>query len=130
MGCGAACVAFAAGIPYQQAVNALGKHKSRTSGYQLKEIVNALSYYGMQYKFKHVKPKNKQSIYQDGAIVFIRRSTKYPYGHYLIRHQGLWADPWINLVHDKDLRNAQSGYRKRLPGQAQWAVLPITVTFS
>lgn len=124
MGCGAACVAFAANKTYQQAAAVLGQEKARTVGFHLKELVDALSQFGLDYRFQHVKPHTKQSIYQESAIVFIRRSARYPYGHYIIRHKGLWADPWINLVLDKDLTNAQSGYRKRLPGEAQWVILP------
>lgn len=124
MGCGAACVAFVAGKTYQQAVVILGQDKARTVGFQLNELVEALGHYGLNYHFKYVKPKIKQSIYQNGAIVFIKRSARYPYGHYLIRYHGQWADPWINLVTDKSLVNAKSGYRKRLPGKPQWAILP------
>ena len=126
MGCGAACVAFAANRTYQQAVQILGRDKARSVGFKLKELVDALSHYGLCYCFKHVKPTMKESIYQEGVIVFIKRSAKYPYGHYLVRNNGLWADPWINLVLDKNLTNAKSGYRQRLPGQAQWAILPIS----
>lgn len=124
MGCGAACVAFAANKTYKEAVAVLGQDKARTVGFHLKEIVDALSEYELNYRFKHVKPKIKQLIYQEDVIVFIKRSARYPYGHYLIRHNGLWADPWINLVLDKELTNAKSGYRQRLPGEAQWAILP------
>ncbi len=124
MGCGAACVAFVANKTYQQAVKVLGRQKARSVGFQLKELVDALSQYGLSYRFKHFKLGMKQTIYQEGVIVFIKRSDRYPYGHYLVRHNGLWADPWINLVLDKNLKNAKSGYRKRLPGEVQWAVLP------
>lgn len=127
MGCGAACVAFASNKTYQQAVDILGKQKARSVGFQLKEIVDALERYGLNYRFKHVKPKMKESIYEEGVIVFIKRSSRYPYGHYLTRHKGLWVDPWINLVVDKNLANAKSGYRQRLPGKAQWAILPLSV---
>lgn len=124
MGCGAACVAFVANKTYQQAAKVLGQEKARSVGFHLKELVDALSQFGLDYRFQHVRTHTKQSIYQEGAIVFIRRSVRYPYGHYIIRHNGLWADPWINLVLDKNLENAKSGYRKRLPGEAQWVVLP------
>ena len=125
MGCGAACVAFATGMTYRQVANIMGRDKARTVGFQLREVVNALGRYGLDYHFKYVKPKVKKSIYQDGAIVFIKKSARYPFGHYLIRHDGLWADSWINLVFDKNIANAKSGYRKRLPGKAQWAILPL-----
>lgn len=124
MGCGVACVAFATNRSYQQVVSIMGQEKARTTGFRLKEMVDALGSCGLNYRFKHVKPKIRQSIYQEGIIVFIKRSRKYPYGHYLIRHQGIWMDPWINLVIDGNLSHAKSGFRHRLPGQAQWAVLP------
>ena len=125
MGCGAACIAFAVNKSYQQVVSVLGQDKARTVGFQLKELVDALGHYELNYHFKHVKPNMKHLIYQDGVIVFIKRSARYPYGHYLIRHSGLWADPWFNLVTDKNIDNAVSGFRQRLPGKAQWAILPL-----
>lgn len=124
MGCGAACVAFAANITYDQTVKIMGEEKAKTAGYRLKELVNALSQYGAPYKSKHVNSTKKHEIYKEGTIVFIRRSKRYPYGHYLIRHKNMWMDPWINLTKDHNLANAQSGYRQRLPGQVQWVVLP------
>ncbi len=126
MGCGAACVAFAANKTYKQAATALGRTKARTVGFQLKELVDALGQNGLDYRFKHVQPTVKQAIYQEGVIVFIKRSIRYPYGHYLIRHNGQWMDPWINSVWDKDIAKAKSGYRRRLPGKTQWAVFPLT----
>lgn len=125
MGCGAACVAFIANITYIQAVNVLGQAKARTVGFHLKELVDGLGHFRLSYKFKLMKPKVEPSIYQEGVIVFIKRSHKYPYGHYLIRHNSLWADPWVNLVIDKNIANAKSGYRQRLPGKPQWVILPL-----
>lgn len=120
MGCGAACVAFAANVNYQDAVNVLGREKAKTRGLHLQELVDGLNIFGLSYQFKHMKPKLKKHMYNDGTIVFIARSKRYPYGHYLIRHENLWADPWINLVLDKNLSQAASGYRQRLPGKVQW----------
>ena len=124
MGCGAACVAYLSNKTYLEAVNILGRNKAKTVGFKLKELVDGLNYFGLRYEFKYVKPKIKHLIYHDGAIVFIKRSARYPYGHYLVRKDGLWADPWLNLVLDKTLMSAKSGYRKRLPGTAQWVVVP------
>jgi len=124
MGCGAACVAFVTHKTYRQAVKVLGPKKASTDGFRLKELVDALNKYGLEYHFKYVKPHMQSSIYQDGVIVFIKRSARYPHGHYLVRHDGVWGDPWINVVLDKKLANARSGYRKRLPGKARWALLP------
>jgi hypothetical protein len=123
MGCGVACVAFLAGITYRQAVDVLGQEKARTVGFRLQEIVDALDKFGLDYRFQHVKPKMKHSIYAEGTIVFINRSSRYPFGHYIVRHNGQWGDPWINLVRDRNFANAEAGFRKRLPGTPQWVVL-------
>lgn len=122
MGCGAACVAFTSGRTYQESVKILGQDKAKTTGYHLKELVEGLEYFGIKGHFKHLKPEVKPATYQQGLIVFIKRSARYPYGHYLARHNNMWMDPWINLPLDKDVRNAKSGYRKRLPGKVQYAV--------
>ena len=74
MGCGAACVAFAAHRSYQHVVSVLGQDKARTVGFQLKELVDALAHYGLRYHFKHVTPNKKHIVYQDGVIVFNGRS--------------------------------------------------------
>lgn len=128
MGCGAACVAFAANITYEEAVTELGKNKAQTVGFQLRELVDVLGRYGLNYHYNHVKATSGRGVYPDGTIVFIKRSKRYPYGHYLIRHNGLWADSWINLVLDKNLTNARSGYRKRLPSIVQWACYRLYYT--
>lgn len=125
MGCGAACVAFAANIPYEQAARLLNQDKARTDGYRIKELAYGLGECGLTYRGRHVNSLGQQTIFKEGVIVFIRRSKRYPYGHYLIRHKDLWMDPWINLPNDKIVTNARSGYRKRLPGKAQWVILPV-----
>lgn len=124
MGCGVACVAFVAGITYSQAVQKLGKEKAKTIGFHLKELADVLSVYNFTYKCRHANSTSRSEQLSDGTIVFIRRSRRYPYGHYLVRHEDKWMDPWINLIIDSNLARAKSGYRYRLPGQAQWVVLP------
>ena len=122
MGCGAACVACAAGVSYEKAVSILGKAKAQTTGFYLRDLTDGLKRLGLDYQYKHVKPSLKPLVYQEGSIVFIRRSKRYPYGHYLIRHNGQWMDPWINLLSDKQIEHARAGYRMRLPGRGQWVV--------
>jgi len=127
MGCGAACVAFATNKPYTDIVAQLGKTKAETVGFRLKELVDILNKYGLRYKSTHIHRVAKKSIYHDGVIVFIKKSKHYPYGHYLIRHGGRWADPWINLVADRDIINAKSGYRRKLTGEVQWIIYPTSL---
>jgi hypothetical protein len=122
MGCGAACVAFISDQTYHNSVEILGVNKARTVGYHLKELIDGLEHFGITSYFKRLKPKNKSGTYRQGLIVFIKRSTRYPYGHYLARHNDMWMDPWMNFPYDKDIKNAKSGYRKRLPGKAQYVI--------
>ena len=68
--------------------------------------------------------KLRKTIYKDGTIVLIRRSKKYIAGHYLIRYKGLWMDPWINLTVDNNILQAESGFRRRLPGSPSYAIFP------
>jgi len=56
---------------------------------------------------------------QNGAIVFVERSKKYPAGHYLIKTKKGWMNPWINFP---NISSAKSGFQKVLPGKAQWII--------
>jgi hypothetical protein len=123
-GCGAACVAFAAKVSYQESVNVLGAQKASHTGFSCEELVKGLAEFGLTYEFKYIKPRMRKRIHEEGTIVFIRRSKRYPSGHYIIRHNKHWMDPWINLPINKNIYQARPGFRKRLPGK------PIYVIFS
>lgn len=124
-GCGVACVSFATGITYEQSVEKLGRDKAATVGFLCRELVAGLDDLGLNYETQYVTPKIKQRIYNEGVIVFIKRTKHYPFGHYLIRHDGLWMDSWINLPFNKNLQQARSGFRRRLPGKPIYAILPL-----
>lgn len=124
-GCGVACFAFALGISYKQATVLLGQAQSSSNRFWVKDLVRALNNNGLQYERYYVKEHIKPRLDEEGAIVLIRRSKIYPAGHYLIRHQGAWMDPWINLSEDSSILNATSGFRNRLPGEAIYALLPV-----
>lgn len=128
MGCGAACVAFAASASYEEVADILGRPKAQTVGFLVREIIVALDKFDLKYAYKYMKPHFRASLHEEGVIVFIKRSPRYPGGHYLIRHQGLWMDPWINFVLDQDVNHARSGYRQRLPGKPQWIALTFITT--
>ena len=122
-GCGIACTAFVLGLSYSKTLNLFenGKYKANKSGFYCKEIVNVLGC--EEFSYKYVKDRIKNKIYKDYSIVFIKRSKKYPAGHYLCRYKNKWMDPWINFLKDQNIKNAKSGFRKRLPGK------PIYVIF-
>jgi hypothetical protein len=123
-GCGIACFAFALGIPYKQAAMQLGNKQANSTRFWVKDFVTALNNAGKSYQLKYVKPHLRKQIYQEATIVLIRRSKHYPRGHYLIRHDNQWMDPWINLPFNKDIARAKSGFRKRLPGSPMYALIP------
>lgn len=121
-GCGIACYAFALQISYQQATERLGSEQAKSTRFWVKDLVIALNAAGLMYTSKHVKHTEKSPNYKEGTIILIRRSKRYLTGHYLIRHNNHWMDPWMNLPYDNDIQNARSGYRKRLPGKAMYSI--------
>jgi hypothetical protein len=123
-GCGIACFAFVLRLTYKQAVAYLGPQQATSTRFWIKDFVAALNNYGRAYKARYVKHHLRRTIYQEGAIVLIRRSKHYPSGHYLIRHNNQWMDPWINLPYDKNTNHAKSGFRRRLPGSPMYVLLP------
>ncbi|MDQ3158593.1 MAG: hypothetical protein M3P98_00460 [bacterium] len=123
-GCGIACFAFAANVSYEQAEAWLGQEQANSNRFYVKDFRKALIKHGLNYSSKHMKPQNRQLLKKDGAIVLIRRSKNYPSGHYLIRYENTWMDPWINLRIDNNIANAESGFRKQLPGSAMYVLYP------
>ena len=119
-GCGVACVAFILNIEYFKAKGLFkkGKYKARNSGFYCREIVDVLKRTRPNCTYKYIKPKIKNKIYQDSAIVFIKKSKNYPFGHYLVRDKNGWMDPWINFPDE----NIRAGFRKRLPGKAIYVI--------
>ncbi len=124
-GCGVACFAFACGISYEEAAKFLGPEQAASEGFLVKHLVAELGRFGKNYQAKHVKV-GTTPIYQEGAIVLIRRSRRYPNAHYVVRHEGYWMDPWINFRRNWCLSRAKSGYRKRLPGQPWYVISPTS----
>ncbi len=123
-GCGIACFAFVLNISYNHAVKLLGLRQASSARFWVKDFAVALNKEGKSYKAKYIKPHLKSKIYKDGTIVLIRRSKHYPVGHYLIRYEDTWMDPWINLPYSKNISEAKSGFRKRLPGSSMYALFP------
>lgn len=124
LGCGIACVAFVANHSYSQVKAMFSNDKAASEGFYCKDLVFALQSFGLAYSYKYLKPKLRNKIYIDNAIVFIKRSKNYPAGHYLVRHRGQWMDPWINFQEESSINKVQSGFRKKLPGSPRYALFP------
>ena len=123
-GCGIACVAWITDESYKQAKKRYFKNSDSAStfGYLCKELVAALAKAKKQYGYRYVKRRLK---FRNDSIVFIKRSKRYPAGHYLVRTNDGWMDPWINFNYrDADIRKVKAGFRKRLPGKPIYVVFP------
>lgn len=125
-GCGVACFAFAADLTYKQAIKVLDREQTVRFGWRPSDLTKVLNDYGLSYKNNYVRKTDTVDTYTDGTIVLLERSEIYNVGHYLIRHNGSWMDPWINMPLDNTLAHAKSGFRKRLPGKAMYAIVPLS----
>ncbi|MDP2671522.1 MAG: hypothetical protein Q8P13_03655 [bacterium] len=122
-GCGVACVASILEIGYQSALSLFreGEKKSQNTGFYCREIVEVLANQGLRYEYNYIKPKLRKRIYKEGEMVFLRRSKKYPEGHYLCRMGKRWMDPWLNFPVDK----REAGFRQRLPEKPIYLLYPL-----
>jgi len=114
-GCGVACVASILKLKYRQAKKLFKKNS--TKGYYCKELVSALRKSGKNYSYKKISHSTKKYLNENGTIVFIRKSKKYPIGHYLLKTKNGWMNSWINYP---SIKPVKSGYNKKLPGKPQW----------
>lgn len=124
LGCAVACVAFILGITYQKGLLLFedgGIRVTDKANFYCPEIVKILNSKEKNYKWKRLKSISVDLIYLNYSIVFIKRSLKYTYGHFLVRYNKAWMDPWINLP-DK---NIKAGFRDRLPGKPTYVIYPI-----
>ena len=124
-GCGVACFALVCDMNFEEAVTFLGKEYSVKHGWKPSDLVMALNRFGLNYKNYYVRKKNSIE-YPEGSIVLIERSHDYPVGHYLVLTVEGWMDPWINLADTRDIHQAKSGFRNRLPGRPMYALLPVS----
>lgn len=125
LGCGIACVAFILRIKYKDARHLFvdGKRRAKEeANFYCREIAKILeSRTLLSCEYKYLKRKLKHKIYKPTTIIFIKRSKKYPFGHYLCRSKTGWMDPWINIPNKKIV----AGFRKRLPGKPTYFIQAI-----
>lgn len=123
-GCGIACFAFIGDLSYQQAADFLGPEQANSNRFIVSHFAKELNRFGKPYELKHIRP-NEKVEYVEGMIVLLRRSKQFPVGHYLVRHEQEWMDPRINLASDGQFKHPESGFRKRLPGQPMYILIPL-----
>lgn len=122
-GCAIACLAFLLNKTYKQTAELVGIVQANKERFWVKDLNEFINSQGLNYSRKHAKTATSEDINKEGSIVLIRRSAHYPTGHYLIHHNNLWMDPWINMHGcGYDISKAESGYRKELPGEVMYVV--------
>ncbi len=111
---------------YHEAENHLGKDIVERHEFRGVIMNRLLNEYGLEYRKRYTGAGWRPKKYPNGTIAYIYASATHPHGHYLIRHNGAWMDPWINMRDDRRIRFARSGYRPKLPGKPMFLLLPIT----
>lgn len=133
-GCGIACIANLLNKSYDWVKEDFEKKFYKIDrGVKIFDIVNYLKFHNLEYKSKFFN-QNKKYNYNKregskfskipNSITLIAKSEKYKVGHYLLRIDGGWVDPWINFV---PLGEAKAGIRRRLPGNAWYVLYPIDI---
>src|SRR3989344_4598019 len=115
MGCGIACVAFVTKNSYDIIFRTFDSKYASTRGYYCKELIKALEKFGLKYDYKKVNEKTKHYLEKEDSIIFIKRSVRYPSGHYLVYTKEGWMNPWINYP---SVYPVKAGFDKKLPGEA------------
>lgn len=124
LGCAVACVAFILNIPYSKAVDLFIDGRRRVKGeanFYCPEIVKILNSKGLSYKWKKLPESIKEEEIEDRSIVFVERSKKLPFGHFLSKYNNQWMDPWINLPNNP----IKGEFRDSLPGNPTYVIYPI-----
>lgn len=130
-GCGIASLSNLLDLPYDSVKKEFEKNfYSIERGINIADIVRFLKRHKLEYKSKFFNQKNYSSVKNEakkfssipGSITLIAKNKKYPVGHYLVKVDGGWVDPWINLP---SIDNVGADIRKTLPGNPWYVLYPI-----
>ncbi len=118
-GCGIACIASILNIDYNEALSFFNKEYVSRRGYYCGEMVKVLNKNGLNYRYSKANSKTKRLLSKPGTIAFIGHSKNYPIGHYLLKTDKGWMNPWINYP---NVNPAKAGFQKKLPGKVKWII--------
>lgn len=126
MGCGIACVAYILSISYGEAVTLFtDKQKRWSRGFTSKDITEAIRTFGGAYRSVYIGREEKPCI-ENSSIVYVPKCKYFPHGHYLVKIQNGYMDPFINLHESNfDHTKARAGLRKTLPSKASMKIVPV-----
>jgi hypothetical protein len=122
MGCAVACVASILGISYKDSLKKFGIKSAENPTFYCKDIASILNKSGLSYDYGKLIDKKRKYLSLPGTIVFLRRSSKFPVGHFILRAKEGWMNPWVNVP---KISPAKSGFERVLPGEPQWIIYPV-----
>lgn len=126
LGCSVACVASLCGISYRKALRLFDiPDHAWIRGYYCSEVVKALKNAKFNYKFAEVPDKvEAPHLYRQGTIVFVSPGSKYPSGHFLLRVNNGWMNPWSNFP---QMIPIKSTIEQKLPGPVSYVIYPHSI---
>src|SRR3990167_8221270 len=127
-GCAVACLAFVLQTPYTKALKLLKTKQKIYKGSSCRELLSILQENSLAYNYKYLSKKKSWNIGEPLVVVYIKKSKKYPAGHFLVRYRDKWMDPWINFRFGAKEAKAKSGFRKSLPGEPNFAFATFAQT--
>jgi hypothetical protein len=120
LGCAVACVASRCGISYKQAHKLFKDEEHAWSrGYYCSEVAWALAQTGFdRYRFELFDTeKHKVYLSREGTFIFVKRSERYPAGHYLLRTLNRWMNPWSNFP---SMNHVTAASENDIPGEVEY----------
>lgn len=127
-GCGIACLANLFDENYEDVRVDFEKNFYKINRgvkvFDLTKFLNSKDYKYSNKFFNHnnynrIEAMNYASILN--SITLIRKNDKYPVGHYLLKVEDGWIDPWLNYP---SIDNVHAGLRNELPGEPWYVVYP------
>ncbi len=99
LGCAVACVASLCEISYSQALDLFEVAEfAWTRGFYCSEVIKALSKRNLIYSFEKSEfSVNLGRLEKSGSMAFVAPNSKYPSGHFLLRVEEGWMNPWANF---------------------------------
>jgi hypothetical protein len=98
-----------------------------TRGIKVFDLVKFINNTGLNYtnRFFNHNDYNKEEAVRfsmiPNSITLIRKNEKYPVGHYLLRIEGGWVDPWVNYP---SINIVHAGVVAELPGEPWYVAYP------
>lgn len=123
LGCAVACVASLCGLTYKDALTLFHSPENAwTRGYYCSEIVAALGRAGIDYVFSTFNSSEHHFLLErTGTIVFLDHSQLFPHGHFLVRGEKSWMNPWSNFP---QMIPVKAAFQEKLAGNISYILFP------